>query len=57
MPLFDLSKRLKLRMTGGDRVRFLNGQVTNDVRKANAEPFDAGLRAEREGENRRPHFY
>ena len=36
MPLFDLSKRLKLRMTGGDRVRFLNGQVTNDVRKANA---------------------
>ena len=36
MSLFDLSKRLKLRMTGGDRVRFLNGQVTNDVRKANA---------------------
>jgi len=36
MPLFDLSKRLKLRMTGSDRVRFLNGQVTNDVRKANA---------------------
>ena len=36
MPLFDLSKRLKLRVTGGDRVRFLNGQVTNDVRKANA---------------------
>jgi folate-binding protein YgfZ len=36
MPLFDLSNRLKLRMTGGDRIRFLNGQVTNDVRKANA---------------------
>src|SRR5258708_15618461 len=36
MSLFDLSKRLKLRVTGGDRVRFLNGQVTNDVRKANA---------------------
>lgn len=36
MPLFDLSDRVKLRMTGGDRVRFLNGQVTNDVRKANA---------------------
>ena len=36
MPLFDLSERLKLRMTGSDRVRFLNGQVTNDVRKANA---------------------
>jgi tRNA-modifying protein YgfZ len=36
MPLFDLSDRLKLRLTGSDRVRFLNGQVTNDVRKANA---------------------
>jgi folate-binding protein YgfZ len=36
MRLFDLSDRVKLRMSGGDRVRFLNGQVTNDVRKANA---------------------
>ena len=36
MPLFDLSERVKLRLTGSDRVRFLNGQVTNDVRKANA---------------------
>lgn len=36
MPRFDLSARLKLRLTGSDRVRFLNGQVTNDVRKANA---------------------
>lgn len=36
MPLFDLSDRVKLRMSGEDRVRFLNGQVTNDVRKANA---------------------
>jgi tRNA-modifying protein YgfZ len=36
MPLFDLSDRLKLRISGSDRVRFLNGQVTNDVRKANA---------------------
>jgi folate-binding protein YgfZ len=34
--LFDLSDRLKLRLTGVDRVRFLNGQVTNDVRKANS---------------------
>ncbi|MDQ3199761.1 MAG: hypothetical protein M3Q46_11370 [Verrucomicrobiota bacterium] len=34
--LFDLSDRLKLRLTGSDRVRFLNGQVTNDIRKANA---------------------
>ena len=32
--LFDLSDRCKLRLTGSDRVRFLNGQVTNDVRKA-----------------------
>jgi tRNA-modifying protein YgfZ len=36
MPLFDLTRRLKLRITGSDRVRFLNGQVTNDVRKADA---------------------
>jgi folate-binding protein YgfZ len=32
----DLSGRAKFRLTGSDRVRFLNGQVTNDVRKANA---------------------
>ena len=31
---FDLSSRVKLRVTGGDRVRFLNGQITNDIRKA-----------------------
>lgn len=36
MPRFDLSGRVKLRLSGSDRVRFLNGQVTNDVRKANA---------------------
>ena len=36
MPRFDLSDRVKLRLSGSDRVRFLNGQVTNDVRKANA---------------------
>ncbi len=36
MPLFDLSGRAKFRLTGSDRVRFLNGQVTNDVRKANS---------------------
>jgi folate-binding protein YgfZ len=33
---FDLSGRVKLRMTGADCVRFLNGQITNDVRKATA---------------------
>ena len=32
--LFDLSSRTKLRLTGADRLRFLNGQITNDVRKA-----------------------
>jgi tRNA-modifying protein YgfZ len=30
----DFSGRTKLRITGNDRVRFLNGQITNDVRKA-----------------------
>ena len=29
----DLSDRVQLRLTGADRVRFLNGQVTADVRK------------------------
>ena len=32
--VFDLSACVKLRVAGGDRVRFLNGQVTADVRKA-----------------------
>ena len=32
--LFDLSSRTKLRVSGSDRVRFLNGQITNDIRKA-----------------------
>ncbi len=32
----DLSERTKLRLTGADRVRFLNGQVSNDVRLARA---------------------
>ena len=32
--LFDLSSRTKLRMSGTDRVRFLNGQISNDARKA-----------------------
>jgi tRNA-modifying protein YgfZ len=31
----DLSERAKLRVTGLDRFRFLNGQITNDLRKAN----------------------
>ena len=31
----DLSARAKLRVAGTDRVRFLNGQITNDLRKAN----------------------
>ena len=32
--VFDLSSRAKLRVVGSDRLRYLNGQVTNDVRKA-----------------------
>ena len=31
----DLSARAKLRVAGADRFRFLNGQITNDLRKAN----------------------
>jgi tRNA-modifying protein YgfZ len=34
--LFDLSSRIKLRISGADRVRFLNGQISNDLRKASA---------------------
>lgn len=30
----DLSSRAKWRLSGGDRIRYLNGQVTNDVRTA-----------------------
>ncbi len=33
----DLSDRAKLRLTGEDRLRFLNGQVSNDVRRATAD--------------------
>src|SRR2546429_2557938 len=32
--LLDLSERAKFRITGTDRLRFLNGQITNDLRKA-----------------------
>jgi folate-binding protein YgfZ len=30
----ELSSRAKLRISGADRIRFLNGQITNDPRKA-----------------------
>ena len=40
--LFDLSARAKFRVTGADRLRFLNGQVSNDVRKARS---DSAIRA------------
>ena len=33
---FDLSGRVKLRVTGADSFRYLNGQITNDLRKATA---------------------
>lgn len=39
----DLSDRAKLRLRGLDRVRYLNGQVTNDVRKA--KPGSSAIRA------------
>jgi len=34
---FDLSARVKLRLTGADALRFLNGQITNDLRKATGD--------------------
>lgn len=33
----NLTSRAKLRLTGSDRVRYLNGQVTNDVRRAHTD--------------------
>ena len=33
---FDCSPRAKLRVTGADASRYLNGQITNDLRKATA---------------------
>ncbi len=32
--IFDLSSRTKLRVMGADRLRYLNGQLSNDLRKA-----------------------
>lgn len=32
----DLSDRTKIRLRGADRIRFVNGQITNDVRHATA---------------------
>lgn len=32
--VFDLSAHVKLRVSGNDRIRFLNGQLSNDIRKA-----------------------
>ncbi len=34
--IVDLTSRAKFLLTGADRVRYLNGQITQDVRKANA---------------------
>jgi tRNA-modifying protein YgfZ len=34
LSFLDLSARAKFRVTGTDRLRFLNGQITNDLRKA-----------------------
>ena len=35
--VLDLSAALRLRFTGADRIRYLNGQVTNDVTTATAD--------------------
>lgn len=35
--LFDLSDRAKWRLSGADRVRYLNGQATNDIRRVRAD--------------------
>ncbi len=42
---FDLSERAQFRLTGADRVRYLNGQVSNDVRRLAAGERDATLPA------------
>ncbi|MBA3883115.1 MAG: folate-binding protein YgfZ [Chthoniobacterales bacterium] len=34
--VFDLTRRAKIRVTGADRLRYLNGQISNDIRKAGA---------------------
>ena len=34
---FDLSPRVKLRLSGPDALRFLNGQISNDLRKATGD--------------------
>lgn len=34
---FDLSDRAKLRLSGADGLRFLNGQISNDLRKATSQ--------------------
>ncbi|MEM0897717.1 MAG: hypothetical protein AAGJ79_12640 [Verrucomicrobiota bacterium] len=36
MTAFDLSTNAKFALTGEDRIRFLNGQVTNDVKSASS---------------------
>ena len=42
--LFDLSDRGKFRARGNDRVRFFNGQLTNDVRKTSeTTAIEAGV--------------
>jgi folate-binding protein YgfZ len=40
--ILDLSGRAVWRLSGGDRVRYLNGQVTNDIRRLRA---DAAMQA------------
>ena len=52
----DLSDRAKLRLTGADRLRFLNGQVSNDVRRATADASVLHGRDDRQGQAVRRRF-
>ena len=45
----DLGERGVLRLTGGDRVRFLNGMLTNDVAKLAAGELCSALLLDRKG--------
>ncbi len=43
MPSIDLTAHVRLRLAGEDRVRYLNGQVTNDARKISQTEMLCGL--------------
>ena len=53
---FDFSGRTTLRVTGNDRLRFLNGQITNDVRKAGEAVAVEACVLNAKGKDERAHF-